>query len=78
MAEQQPIFSLKGFRCIVVQEIGIPSISLFSLIDQSVMLNSPFLPNVLFDGVGQDIVFEITIARKEFSLLRFKYFESPY
>ena len=59
-------FKGKCFRCIVVQEIGIPSISLFSLIDQSVMLNSPFLPNVLFDGVGQDIVFEITIARKEF------------
>ena len=44
MAEQQPIFSLKGFRFIVVQEIGIPSIYFFSLIDQSVMLNSPFLP----------------------------------
>ena len=37
-------FKGKCFRCIVVQEIGIPSISLFSLIDQSVMLNSPFLP----------------------------------
>ena len=37
-------FREKCFRCIVVEEIGIPSILRLSLIDRSVMLNSPLLP----------------------------------
>ena len=57
-------FKGKCFRCIVVQEIGIPSISLFSLIDQFVMLNSPLLPSTpccrTVDGMGGIYLAEAT------------------